>query len=357
MDQREALRSLYSVVCPHCESVSQADEPLCPYCGADRHGAVLTRGHASFLEVGVDDTAHALLQAASVHLSERSPAESDSREQDMREADIASPFSLLQKNWLAVAAAVAVGACVVLGAYAWVRTASYESRTDVASAAGIVRENFTTFAPAARLDRGRNAGASVQDKTVLVAQERFLGMSRPMNHAESSGFLRHAPLCIAVEGLPSLFETPWCDKPTSIRAALSGANATSVQTSERAAHVSLARRALASHSTSTRGHSFDVNGRLKIKAVRGQSSTQPARRATSNDKTGKGTDTRQRAAAPVEKRAEISYIEKPKSISARLGPTSFVDAAPGTTHEPYFGHGHTARDDPSVTTRGRGEAH
>lgn len=348
MDQREALRSLYSVVCPHCESVSQADEPLCPYCGADRHGAVLARGHASFFEVGVDDSAHAMLQAASLHMSERFTAELDSREQDMREPDIASPISLLQRNWLAVVAALAVGACVVLVAYAWVRIASYESagrsKTDLASAAGTVRENFETFAPAARLDRGRNAGASVQDKTISVAQERFLGMSRPMNHPESSGFLRHAPLCIAVEGLPSLFETPWCDKPTPIRGALSDANG------------SLARRALASHSTSTRGHSFDVNARLKSKAVRGRSSTQPARHATINDKTRKGTDTRQRAVAPVQTKAESPYIEKPKSISARLGPTSFVGVTPGTTDEPVD-HGHTARDDPSFTTRGRGEAH
>lgn len=43
MDEQEELRSLYSVICPRCQSVSQAGDIACPYCGADRHGAVLTR--------------------------------------------------------------------------------------------------------------------------------------------------------------------------------------------------------------------------------------------------------------------------------------------------------------------------
>lgn len=44
MDQRGGGSPLYSVICPRCETLSSVDEPACPFCGADRHGAVLTKG-------------------------------------------------------------------------------------------------------------------------------------------------------------------------------------------------------------------------------------------------------------------------------------------------------------------------
>lgn len=44
MDQRSGSLSLYSVICPRCETLSSVEESSCPYCGADRHGAVLTSG-------------------------------------------------------------------------------------------------------------------------------------------------------------------------------------------------------------------------------------------------------------------------------------------------------------------------
>ena len=44
MDQRAGCSSLYLVICPRCESLSSVEESVCPFCGADRHGAVLTKG-------------------------------------------------------------------------------------------------------------------------------------------------------------------------------------------------------------------------------------------------------------------------------------------------------------------------
>jgi hypothetical protein len=43
-DQRASNSSPYSVICPRCETLSSVEESACPFCGADRHGAVLTRG-------------------------------------------------------------------------------------------------------------------------------------------------------------------------------------------------------------------------------------------------------------------------------------------------------------------------
>ena len=44
VDSRRQSSSPYSVICPRCETVSSVEEAACPYCGADRHGAVMTRG-------------------------------------------------------------------------------------------------------------------------------------------------------------------------------------------------------------------------------------------------------------------------------------------------------------------------
>ncbi|SAK65696.1 hypothetical protein AWB82_03619 [Caballeronia glebae] len=44
MEQRGDGSSLYFVICPRCETLSSVEESVCPFCGADRHGAVLTRG-------------------------------------------------------------------------------------------------------------------------------------------------------------------------------------------------------------------------------------------------------------------------------------------------------------------------
>jgi hypothetical protein len=44
MDQRAGGSSLYLIICPRCESLSSVEESVCPFCGADRHGAVLTKG-------------------------------------------------------------------------------------------------------------------------------------------------------------------------------------------------------------------------------------------------------------------------------------------------------------------------
>ncbi len=44
VDQQGVRSSPYSVICPRCETLSSVEESACPFCGADRHGAVLTRG-------------------------------------------------------------------------------------------------------------------------------------------------------------------------------------------------------------------------------------------------------------------------------------------------------------------------
>ncbi|SAK83106.1 hypothetical protein AWB76_05705 [Caballeronia temeraria] len=49
MEQRGDGSSLYFVICPRCETLSAVEESVCPFCGADRHGAVLTRGAGTAL--------------------------------------------------------------------------------------------------------------------------------------------------------------------------------------------------------------------------------------------------------------------------------------------------------------------
>src|SRR5579875_1243554 len=42
MTQPESSLTLDAVICGRCHAISPADEHTCPYCGADRHGAVFT---------------------------------------------------------------------------------------------------------------------------------------------------------------------------------------------------------------------------------------------------------------------------------------------------------------------------
>lgn len=370
MDQREELRSLYSVVCPRCETVSQADDLLCPYCGADRHGAVLTRGHASLLDVGIDDSAQAMLRAASVHVKDDRPAGQDGHEPGVKALASPPPTRLRQSRLVMV---LAVGVCFVLGAYAWIRTASYQSagqsKTDVVSSGGTVRGLAAPVAPTARVEVIKKTPVVAHEDAKPLAQDGFLATTRLIKPVAFSGLAPHALPCIVVTGPTSLSDTPWCDKPAAIQGELLASKANSetgavpLQTVDRAARnkVSVASRPVASHSTNTRGHSSDAHARATTKSVRGKPEPQPVRRAAKNDKTHARTGTPQRAAIPAQKKAAVPvpYVEKPKSIPPPVKPgmTSSGSWTPSTAHEPSENRSLATQDDTSITVRGRGEAH
>ncbi|SPB18011.1 hypothetical protein NOV72_05210 [Caballeronia novacaledonica] len=339
MDQREELRSLYSVVCPRCETVSQADDLSCPYCGADRHGAVLTRGHASLLDVGIDDAARAMVRAASSRVGESQRVEPDGAEQSLHEAGVrpllSAPLKRFSRNRLVVVLTVCL--LFVIGAYAWIRNASHEnagqSKPVVASAAGTVRELTAPVAPQAGSNGPKKTGAAKHEETILLAQDRSLALTYPMNH----GFVGSASPCMVITGIPSLSATSWCSKLATAP--------TIVETAEKGNRekVSAARRPPSNHSISTRGHASKAHVHANGKPARGRSEAQATRHAGRQGKTRSRPGMPPRAASPSRK----------ESLGSTQQPTSSGNEPPGKPDD----RSTATRSETSPRNRGRGEAH
>lgn len=179
MNQREELRSLYCVVCPRCESVSPADNLSCPYCGADRHGAVLTRTQASLF--GMDESARAMVRAASSQVGGMRRDQTDDAtaagHADRSATLLSMPSSFAVKR--SSITVLAVGICIVIGISAWVRTSHSPGASNGdenrVSAVGTVHK-LPPVAPAARTQPRDAAGSSTSDDAVARAQERFVAM-------------------------------------------------------------------------------------------------------------------------------------------------------------------------------------
>jgi hypothetical protein len=160
MDQRGTSLSLYSVICPRCETVSPMDQPACPYCGADRHGAVLTKGAGT--AVRAVEAARAVLHHA-YERGELTPVEPLRPMQ--HDAHLPVPARALglativpprpapvRKVHPALIAGVIAG--VALGVVSWIRAdldrATPRSRLETVSAAGEVHKAQPTALVAAK---------------------------------------------------------------------------------------------------------------------------------------------------------------------------------------------------------------
>jgi hypothetical protein len=143
MDQRGTSLSLYSVICPRCETVSPMDQPACPYCGADRHGAVLTKGAAT--AVRAVEAARAVLHHA-YERGELTPIEPiRPMQRDALLPVTARPLGLPASGRRIHPVLIAgVIAGVALGVVSWIRAdlerASPRARLQTVSAAGEIHK-------------------------------------------------------------------------------------------------------------------------------------------------------------------------------------------------------------------------
>jgi hypothetical protein len=146
VNQRGTSLSLYSVICPRCETVSPMDQPACPYCGADRHGAVMTKGAET--AVRAVEAARAVLRHA-YERGEIARAEPiRAYETDARLPVLARPLGLAMivpeppapERRLHPAAIAGVLAGMALAVFAWIRSdldrAAPRARLAAVSAAG-----------------------------------------------------------------------------------------------------------------------------------------------------------------------------------------------------------------------------
>jgi hypothetical protein len=362
MDQREELWSAYFVVCPRCESVSQADDVSCPYCGADRHGAVLTRGHAS---LEVDGSAAALVRAAASRFPDK-PIDTASP------ALPASPATpMLSRNRLY--AALAVGLCVVLGAYGWLRTSSSENagvvNAELASAAGSVRKLAAPVVATAHPRAPKTTGNVEHDGTIPLAQDQFVALVNPISRAAfSTGGPAHGQPCSVTSGSASVFDTRWCDtsspsssstqaaplaeKPASLAAPVI------VQTPDRVARddVSVARRTEPVRPSAKAAHPpSKVQARTNKKEARAKPEPKSSRRTTTAEKKQSRNRAPQRAAASTQKKAEAPHPDRTGTIAAPIKPAMTASGSwtPTPAPESYESrlsadnHGAATRDDTS----------
>ncbi len=155
--------SLYFVICPRCETLSSVEESVCPFCGADRHGAVLTRGAETALRAveaarGVTRQFAPQGEVARV----RWPARSRTYEARLpapARASIANGAAVLatgrpSHSILAtvVMAAVVLGACFLARAYFEQHGSTPRAGTLPVAVAGTVRPIETKAAPIAAIN-------------------------------------------------------------------------------------------------------------------------------------------------------------------------------------------------------------
>ncbi|SAL82279.1 hypothetical protein AWB74_06214 [Caballeronia arvi] len=373
MDQREEWRSLYSVVCPRCESLSQADDLPCPYCGADRHGAVLTRADASLLEI--DEAVRAMVRAASARVLDDSSDGSNGSGAAPQEVGtgswlLSSRAPLLERNTLL--AVMAVGLCGILGSYGWVRNALNDgvggSKTEAVSAVGNVREPAS---PVAQLGSAKTTGIVDNKESIPLAQDHFLAMVRPMNRA---AFMLHGvsplPPCIVTALPASVFEARWCDATALTRSGVEarGVNAWAGTIVLRTAEKTLrdttraSRPPESSRTTSTRHRTSYADPRVDNRAAHAKSAQQPARHVAGTTKTHAEMRMPQHA-APLRKKTEVSHVERPNGVPLLVEPatTSSGNRRSSATPDRFDGplqagnRGPTVR--PSPINTGRGDAH
>lgn len=158
MDQQEELRSLYSVICPRCQSVSQAGDIACPYCGADRHGAVLTRADEPL--VSPERIAKAVMPSF----------EAIGDAHNVAALPPVGPTATTRDR----AAVLAVILCIMVGGYGLVRAFSqygvHGSRDDGVSATGVVWP-VASVKHAPRANDSDAAQAFQRDRTSSITRD------------------------------------------------------------------------------------------------------------------------------------------------------------------------------------------
>lgn len=365
MDQREELRSLYCVVCPRCESVSPADDLSCPYCGADRHGAVLTRAQASLL--GIDEAARALVRAASSQVGDmrRDQVDDATRADSANQsaALVSSPtYFAVKRKWAAV---LTVGVCVLAGIVAWVRTShspgAGEPHDDRVSVVGTVHK-LPPVAPAARSDDVA-PGGSASD-----AQARFLAMTNAPGRAI---FALPASMDIAPCATASM---PACDtlaesQASSTAADTGGSTATVVPEAPHSIASASAKPAARKHgrvehaSVSTRQAPTHSRAHANERTTHAQPAPRSVRHAKKIDKTHPRVRTVQRTVAPPRGEADASDAPGAGTVAPVADPamTSSASWKPGSGSEPNDNLrsriGRLLPAGVAATNKGRGEAH
>jgi hypothetical protein len=325
MDQREEWRSLYSVVCPRCESISEADDLSCPYCGADRHGAVLTRARADASLAVIDDALRAMVRAASSRVSDASSIGADDSGPSPQDAESGSSFP---SSRIPLFAVMAVGVCIVLAAFGWIRTASDEGagrlKADAMDAARIVRKLVAPAAASAQPGSTKTTGPVEHEGSLALAQDRFYAMASPMSRAAFGVHgLPQASPCSVTARPASVFDAQWCDISSSMQGALAGGSATDragttvLQTAGKAPRDNIG--IATPTEMSARSHSSYVSAPASQRVARAQSAPKPVSQVAGTKKVHPDTHVSQHAKAPVRK--------KTQSTGGKPVPTIRADAS------------------------------
>lgn len=212
MDQHDELRSLYAVICPRCQSISPADDIACPYCGADRHGAMLTRA---------DESAAVMLrESSSIGPGvQREPYEPDSRASTI-EAN--SPSFLALPRVLSLkpsrAMLLAVCFCVVAGAYALMRATlndSVRAQHTGVSAVGTVGLAAPVL-PTARTNERQATKTKEGSESIPFAPDRLLAFETSLQRV---AFIvpgpAHTTPCSVTPAAALGLDMLWCDPRAS----------------------------------------------------------------------------------------------------------------------------------------------
>jgi hypothetical protein len=210
-EHREDERPRYAVLCPRCETISNAADQFCPYCGADRHGAVITRTDSSLLEAG---------DAGTFKASHRSQALIKEMPSSHRETGGARGF-LKRYRLLAM---MTVSACMVIGYYGLTRMtaarSSGEPSPDLVSSSGTVHKVVA-------LPEGAQTGdTNKSEERVALTRNDFAVAAAPIIRV---AFNLHTPTQAArctMAARPTVsFDIGWCDMNVFMRAAPTESNA------------------------------------------------------------------------------------------------------------------------------------
>jgi hypothetical protein len=213
-EHREDERPRYAVLCPRCETISNAADQFCPYCGADRHGAVITRTNLSLLEAGEAG------RTGTFKASHRSQALISEMPSSHREAGDVRRFPTRYR----LLAMMTVSACMVIGYYGLTRMtaarSSGEPSPDLVSSSGVVHKVF------ASPEGGQSRVTNKSEERIALTRNDFAVAAAPIIRV---AFNLHTPAQAArctMAARPTVsFDIGWCDMNVFMRAAPTESNA------------------------------------------------------------------------------------------------------------------------------------
>ncbi|KIG10760.1 hypothetical protein AWB72_03562 [Caballeronia concitans] len=369
MDQHDELRSLYSVICPRCQSISPADDIACPYCGADRHGATLTRA---------DESAAVLRESSSSgHGAQMEGYEPDRRAPTM---EASSPSFLALARVLSPrpnrAILLAVSVCFVAGAYALMHATlnnGARSQHTGVSAVGTVGL-AAPISPADRTNERPATKTKEGSESSRFAPNRLLAFETSLQRVAFivPGSAQMTPCSVtpaAALGLDML----WCDPRAN-----KGVGKAIDSREERPMKADEAKRDRLMNARPSTNAQRTVRVEEKQRVTPSVGKSKPTVASKSNACSGKGDACKKKAAsrgslmdkkpqrtASREKKLEASYTQSPTVLPPVVNPamTSAGSWTPSTSPEPYAAalHEDTSRTVPhpraTTSNKGRGEAH